>query len=165
METWSSGIRGFRGYRDFRVYCGGELVVSASSLWLYVRLLTKGLVRVPAEIAATFPSRPGAVFRPELDKVKLVPPDAALAKTRPVSVRYSDIDGNGHVNNTAYFDYLQTALAGSGFPARPANVEIQFLKEIPPETASAQVSLEARGPAIAFSLGDQAALFAQGQVF
>ena len=165
VVTWSSRIHAFKGYRDFRIYGGEELVVSASSLWLYVSLKTKSLVRVPEDIAATFPSRPGAVFRPELDKLKLVPPDATSAQMCPVSVRYSDVDGNRHVNNTAYFDYLQTALASGGFSPRPANVEIQFLKEIPPGVASVNVSLEAHGAAIAFSVGDHAALFAQGQVF
>ena len=164
VVTWSSGIRAFKGYRDFRVFCGEELVVSASSLWLYVNLRTKSLVRVPEEIAATFPSRPGAIFRPDLDKLKLVPPDAGSAQTHPVSVRYSDVDGNGHVNNTAYFDYLQTALIKGGFPPRPQNVEIQFLKEIPPGAEAVSVWLEARGPAIAFSFGSLETLFAQGRV-
>lgn len=165
VVTWSSEIRAFKGYRDFRIYGGEELVVSASSLWLYVSLKTKSLVRVPEDIAATFPTRPGAVFRPELDKLKLVPPDAASAQIYPVSVRYSDVDGNGHVNNTAYFDYLQTALVSGGFSPRPSNVEIQFLKEIPPGAASVNVSLEARGRAIAFGFGSPGTLFAQGQVF
>lgn len=164
VVTWSSGIRAFKGYRDFRVFCGEELVVSASSLWLYVNLRTKSLVRVPEEIAVTFPSRPGAVFRPDLDKLKLVPPDAGSAKTHPVSVRYSDVDGNGHVNNTAYFDYLQTALVKGGFPPRPQNVEIQFLKEISPREATVNVLLEARDQAVAFSLGSPETLFAQGRV-
>ena len=164
VVTWSSGIRAFKGYRDFRVFCGEELVVSASSLWLYVNLRTKSLVRVPEEIAGAFPSGPGTVFRPDLDKLKLVPPDAGSAQAHPVSVRYSDVDGNGHVNNTAYFDYLQTALIKGGFPPRPQNVEIQFLKEIPPGAEAVSVWLEARGPAIAFSLGSPETLFAQGGV-
>jgi acyl-ACP thioesterase len=164
VVTWSSGIRAFKGYRDFRICSGEELVVSASSLWLYVSLNTKSLVRVPEEVAARFPSRPGAVFRPDLDKLKLVPPDAASTQVCPVSIRYSDVDGNGHVNNTAYLDCLQTALVSGGFSPRPTNVEIQFLKEIPPGAASVNVSLEARGPAVAFGFGSPGTLFAQGQV-
>lgn len=34
VVTWSAGVRGFRGYRDLRLYCGEELVASASTLWL-----------------------------------------------------------------------------------------------------------------------------------
>ena len=164
IVTWSSGIRTFKGYRDFRVFCGDELVVAASSLWLYVNLKTKSLVRVPEEIAARFPRGSGAVFHPELDKLKLVPPRPGSAQPCLVSVRYSDVDGNGHVNNTAYFDFLQTALVKHGFPARPRNVAIQFLKEIPPGTESVNVYLEVEEPAIAFSVGGPEALFAQGRV-
>jgi acyl-ACP thioesterase len=164
VVTWSSGIRAFKGYRDFRVFCGDELVVAASSLWLYVNLKTKTLVRVPEEIAGRFPSGSGAVFHPELDKLKLVPPRAGLVPPCPVSVRYSDVDGNGHVNNTAHLDFLQTALVKRGFQVRPQNVAIQFLKEISPGADSVNVHLEVKEPVIIFALGEPEALFAQGRV-
>jgi acyl-ACP thioesterase len=163
VVTWSSGIRLFRGYRDFRLYAGDELLVSASSLWLYVNRRTKVITRVPEAIATGFPTGHGAVFRPDLEKSRFVPPDARTARACPVSVRYSDVDGNGHVNNTAYLDFLQTALVKNGFPPRPSNVEIQFLREIPPDADTVEVRLERRGQTIAFSLGGPAALFAQGQ--
>jgi acyl-ACP thioesterase len=162
--TWSSGIRAFKGYRDFRVYCGEELVISASSLWLYVNMLTKSLIRVPEDVASTFPSRPGEEFRPEWEKLRLAPPAGGSAPACRVSVRYSDFDGNGHVNNTAYFDILQTALARSGFPTRPGTVEAQFLKEISPAVEWVDVRLERREKAIAFGIGTPDGLFAQGQV-
>jgi len=130
-------------------------------LWLYVNLKTKTLSRVPPDVAATFPSRPGDVFRPELDKLKLTPP-AASAVGQSISVRYSDVDGNGHVNNTAYFDYLQTALARSGGSPRPGQIEIQFLKEIPPTAETVSVALETRGQNVAFGLSGPEGLFAQG---
>ena len=164
VVTWSSGIRTFKGYRDFRVFCGDELVVAASSLWLYVNLQTKALIRVPEEIAARFPSGRGAVLSPDLDKLKLAPPRPGSVQPCPVSVRYSDVDGNGHVNNTAYLDFLQTALVKRGLPARPQKVAIQFLKEIPPGAESVNVCLEVEEPAIVFSLGGAEALFAQGRV-
>jgi acyl-ACP thioesterase len=164
VVTWSSGIRTFKGYRDFRVFCGDELVVAASSLWLYVNLKTKALVRVPEEVVTSFPSGPGAVFHAELDKLKLEPPRPGPVQPCPVSVRYSDVDSNGHVNNTAYLDLLQTALVKRGFPARPQKVAIQFLKEIPPGAESVDVCLEVQEPAIVFSLGGAEALFAQGRV-
>ena len=116
---------------------------------------------MPPDVAATFPSRPGDVFRPELDKLKLTPP-AGTAAGQAISVRYSDVDGNGHVNNTAYFDYLQTTLARSGGSPRPSRIEIQFLKEIPPTAETVSVALETRGQAIAFGLSGPEGLFAQG---
>ncbi|MBI5383038.1 MAG: hypothetical protein HZA31_14160 [Opitutae bacterium] len=164
VVTWSSGIHLFKGYRDFRVFCGDELVVSASSLWLYINLQTKSLVRVPADLAAAFPSRPGEAFRPDLDKLRLAPPAATAVAPHLISVRYSDIDSNGHVNNTAYFDYLQTALVRSGLSPRPRSLEIQFLKEIPPEADAVAVQLESRADEIAFGLGQTDGWFAQGRL-
>jgi len=164
VETWSSGIRAFRGYRDFRIRRGDELLVSASSLWLYVNLKAKSLVRVPAEVASGFPSHAGPVFQPDLDHLRLAPPRADAGAPIRVSVRYSDVDGNGHVNNTAYLDYLQTALGRAGLPPRPGQVEVQFMKEIPPGAEAVDVHLDARDDGVAFSVGAQGETFALGRV-
>jgi len=164
VVTWSSGVRTFKGYRDFRVFCGDELVAAASSLWLYVNLKTKSLVRVPEAVVRHFPSHPGEVFMDGLDKLHLLPPGAGVPPTCRASVRYSDVDGNGHVNNTTYVDILQTALARAGHSPRPGAIQIQFLKEIPADAENVDVRLEARDRAVAFSLAGPDALFAQGLV-
>ena len=160
VATWSSGVRAYKGYRDFRVFCGDELTVLASSVWLYFKLAEKAICRVPRELADGFPTRP-EIFCPDLETIRLNPP-AGGSVERSVSVRYSDFDGNGHVNNTAYFDYLQTALASEGFCPRPRALGIQFLKEIPPAVEQVTVSLERRDQSVAFSLGGATGLFAQG---
>jgi acyl-ACP thioesterase len=161
VNTWSSGIRAFKGYRDFRAYCGGELIVSASSVWLYFNIAAKAICRVPREIAAGFPSHKDSVFCPELEKLTLEPP-AGGSIGREISVRYSDFDSNDHVNNTVYFDYLQTALVAGGFSPRPRDLQIQFLREITPGIEQVKVSLEPRGGAVAFGLGSPAGFFAHG---
>jgi medium-chain acyl-[acyl-carrier-protein] hydrolase len=161
VNSWSTGIRSFKGYREFRVHCGGEPVASASSVWLYLNIASKGICRVPREVADGFPTHPGAVFCPGLEKLRFEPASGA-AMERDVSVRYSDFDGNGHVNNTAYLDYLQTALAAGGFPPRPGAIQVEFLKEITPEVGHVRVSLERRGQDVAFSLGSAAGVFARG---
>lgn len=163
VVTWSAGIRGFRGYRELRVYHGDELLVSASTLWLYVSLRTKMLARVPAELADQFPVGTGEVFRADLDRQKFAPLSPSLP-AQAVSLRYSDFDGNAHLNNTAYFDCLQTALAGAGHPPRPTGIEIQFIKEVPPSASEIRVILEAREAGIAFGLAGAGDLHAQGTV-
>ena len=163
VVTWSSGIRAFKGYRDFRAFCGSEPIVSASSVWLYFNIAAKTICRVPREIAAGFPNHAGDVFFPDLEKLSLAPPGGD-SNGLEVSVRYSDFDGNGHVNNTVYFDYLQTALAARAHSPRPGTLQIQFLREITPATRQVKVSLEARDDAIAFGLGNPAGLFAHGVV-
>ena len=163
VVTWSSGIHTCKGFRDFRAYCGGELIASASSVWLYVNITAKTLCRVPRDVADGFPSIPGDVFFAGLEKLRLVAPAGACVE-RDISVRYSDFDGNGHVNNTAYFDYLQTALAVASLPPRPGSLQIEFVKEIQPSVEQVKVSLERRDNAVAFGLGTSAVLFAKGLV-
>jgi acyl-ACP thioesterase len=163
VVTWSTCIRAFKGFRDFRVYCGDELIASASSIWLYFSLANKALCRVPKEVAARFPSRPGDSFCPDLEKLPLAPPLEG-APNLDITLRYSDVDGNSHVNNTAYLDYLQTALARGGFAPRPCHLQVEFLKEIPPTVPSIAIALEKRSQAIAFGITGPAGLSAHGLV-
>ena len=163
VVTWSSGVRAFKGYRDFRIYCGSELIVAASSIWLYVNIGEKAICRVPKDVAEGFPTRHGDAFFPDMEKARLEPPPVGSFE-RDVSVRYSDFDGNMHVNNTVFFDYLQSALVSGGYPPRPATLQIQFLKEIAPTVEHVKVTLDKRGPAIAFGLGNPTGLFAHGLV-
>jgi acyl-ACP thioesterase len=140
VKTWSTGIRSFKGYRDFRVYAGEELVAQGSSLWLYVNILRKSIIRVPAELAAAFPSHPEEAYEPGLEKMEWKGPSFETPGVE-VGLRYSDIDANKHVNNTTYFEALQTALVRAKLPARPKRIGIQFLKEIHPEAESILVRL------------------------
>lgn len=163
VVTWSAGIRGFRGYRELRVYRGEELVVTASTLWLYINLAAKTLARVPEELAARFPTGQAEMFRADMEKRKFAPL-ATEAPALPVSLRYSDFDGNAHLNNTAYLDCLQTALAQAGLPARPRELEMQFMKEVPPTVRSISVAVEARDGGAGFTMASGAELHAQGVV-
>jgi len=164
VTTWSTGVQSFKGYREFRLHSGDELLLSASSLWLWIDLHTRSLTRVPAEIAATFPVGSGSSpYRAELDHLRLTPP-AATAAALKLDVRYSDQDANGHVNHTAYFDLLQTALQRRGLSPQPRHLEIQFQREIPADATEVEVRLESRGNETAFALTNSTTSFAQGLV-
>lgn len=165
VETWSTGVRGFRGYREFRLFCGAELLLSASSLWLWVDLRTRTLARVPEELAAAFPvggeGRPP--YRPELERTRFaVPGETALAVS--LGVRYSDFDANAHVNNTAFIDFLQTALVRCGGTPHPRRLELQFLREIPLGAEAVDVRLEIRAAETVFSIGGADGIYALGVV-
>ena len=164
VTTWSTGVHGFKGYREFRLHSGDELLLSASSLWLWIDLRTRTLTRVPAEIAATFPVGSGSTpYRPDLDHLRLTPP-ADAAPVLKLDLRYSDQDANSHINHTAYFDLLQTALLRRGLSPQPHRLEIQFQREIPTETVAVEVRLETRTHETAFSLASGATSFAQGLI-
>jgi acyl-ACP thioesterase len=164
VNTWSTGVHGFRGFREFRLYSGDKLLLSASSLWLWIDLRTRTLTRVPEEIVKIFPVGSGSPpYRTELDRLRLTPP-TAIAPVLNLDIRYSDQDANGHVNHTAYFDLLQTALLRSGRSPQPRRLEIQFQREIPTDIAEVEVRLETRADETAFSLGNGPTSFAQGWV-
>jgi len=163
LVTWSAGIRGFKGYREFRLYAGEELILSGSSLWLYLNIHTKSFVRVPAELAAGFPERRDDLHHPDLDRLRLDEP-VAEAPSCAVSLRYSDLDSNGHVNNTSYLDYLQTALAATGHSVRPTRVEMQFLKEIPPTIPAVGLRVESRDGRVLVAYGAGTECFAKAAV-
>lgn len=164
LVTWSAGIRGFRGYRDLRLYCGDELVLRASSLWLYLSLRTKSLTRVPNELAERFPVGQAEMAFPELDKRRFEPL-AEGAPTTEISLRYSDFDGNAHLNNTAYLDCLQTGLSRQSLPARPTRLEMQFLKEVAPTVGVVQLAIDQATDGTArFAVRSGAELHAHGAV-
>jgi len=165
VTTWSTGVHGFRGYREFRLHCGDELLLSASSLWLWVDLRTRSLTRVPEEIAHTFPTGSGSPpFCAELDRLHLTPP-ATSVPALSLDLRYSDQDANGHINHIAYFDLLQSALLRQGLAPQPLQLEIQFQREIPSDATTVDVRLESRETeATAFSISNQTTSFAQGLV-
>lgn len=166
VETWSTGIRGSVGNRDFRVHAGdGPPIIRGSSLWIYISVLAKSVVRVPAGIAARFPSRPDEVFCPDLQELAFGEPDPGTADVLQLSLRYSDVDANDHVNNTAYFDLLQTALAQLGRPPRPRDVRIKYGGGIPGGIPAVEVRLARAAPAggpVAFSIASGTEVFAQG---
>lgn len=163
VVTWSSGIRAFKGYRDFRVYAGAQCVVSASSVWIYLNVAERAICRVPRELVDAFPTKPGAAHCPDLEDLRWEVP-AADAPARVLSLRYSDIDSNHHVNNTVYFDLLQTALAAEGRDARPRSLAIQFLREIPAAKDQVAVFLQAHADGVSFGLGPPTERFAHGRL-
>jgi medium-chain acyl-[acyl-carrier-protein] hydrolase len=163
VETWSTGIKGFKGFRDFRVYDSREqTILSASSLWLYVSMQSKIIVRVPREVAEGFPVCPEGGWCPELEKLPFEPPIPA-ARLIPLTLRYSDFDVNEHVNNAAYLDFVQTALAITGRPMSPRRVQLKYAKGIPAEAERVDVRIEPIDATTRFSIEGGGAIFAIGE--
>jgi acyl-ACP thioesterase len=162
IETWSSGIRGFRGYRDFRIMDSqGRLIITGSSLWVFVNIRTQSIMRVPRELAERFPSVPGDVFCPDLETRDTGRMPEGNTETR-ITLRYSDFDANHHVNNTAYLDLLQAALSQQQAPARPGQVLIKYGKAIPDSCPEVGVRLGPLGEQTCFSITVAGETFAQG---
>ncbi len=162
LSTWSTGIKSFKGFRDLRIVANGELAVKASTLWLYINVANKSIARVPADTAASFPIGEELAYYDSLDRLKLAKPGPD-AKQVEISLRYTDIDANNHINNTSFPAFLQTALHKLGEHPKPSKIEMQYLKEISPDHQSVTVFIQKQNEQIIFGIGDGDTLFAIGR--
>jgi acyl-ACP thioesterase len=114
-QTWAREIKGPLLYRDYEIFGEGEeLLAAASSAWIIADPVSRALLR-PNSLREL----PEMVVRqarcPDCKKLRR---DAALEPLGLRPVYYSDIDGNGHVNNAVYgaiaMDFLPQALRERG---------------------------------------------------
>ncbi len=106
IELWVDALGGSRFVVGYDVYDGQELAARARTGAVPFDLATNSLRRLSAEERARLSQwlDPQQPLRP-LPRVRITGP----AHRFPLSVRWSDLDSYGHVNNVKYFDYLQEA--------------------------------------------------------
>ena len=104
VQTWTCEGVGFRHSRCFCVLRDGSIVAEANSVWALINLKDNTLVKIE-----DMPYR----IEPDSATVLLdLPPRLKLPKLTEMEqvgerrIVYSDIDYNGHMNNTRYPDML-----------------------------------------------------------
>ncbi len=106
--TWERCTKGPFFYREYEIHTPeGELLASSESMWLLVEPATREILR-PAQLFGGLPEMdPGKSDCPDCKKLKRMDTSEALGER---TIRYSDLDANGHVNNAVYTriaaDYL-----------------------------------------------------------
>ena len=130
LHTWHRGGDKAVMYRDTDLLVDGQKVGEALGSWVLVNLDTRALTRMSdfPELSGT---DGGALNRATRPHPLRVPPDLPVAERR--TLHYSDLDMNGHVNNTRYADFLCDALALSR-ETLPQNaflsrLQLNYLKE------------------------------------
>ena len=88
--------------RFFEVYDSkGKLIISASSLWALMDKTTRTVVLKPDGFVK---------IKGEVDKDDLSQPEKIIGEASnevdKVKVKYTDLDLNGHLNNTSYIEYI-----------------------------------------------------------
>lgn len=164
VQTWSRSIQRFKGLRDYRLYVGGGVVASASTLWLYLDTVKRRPVRVPDNYQSLYGVDEKQATAIDLEKWQApgkISPEGMLT----ITTRISDFDVNGHVNNVNILQYIQTAIARAvGGSHGIRNIRLAFLREISSEVREVQVGVERTGNSCLFQvLGDEA-IFASGTV-
>jgi acyl-ACP thioesterase len=120
ISTWHRGAGGLTIYRDYDLYVGQEQVGEATAAWVIADLQSRKMLRPAAvENMASSPV-PDTVKDKQLRLIK-TPKERQICYQR--TVRYSDLDVNGHMNNTKYADVLLDALS-------PEELSGRFLSEL-----------------------------------
>lgn len=128
LKTWHRGGDGAVMYRDTDLLVDGKQVGEALASWVLADLDTRALARMSA-----FPELQGTDGGALNRATRLRPlrlPDG-LPEVERRTLHYSDLDANGHVNNTRYADLLCDALALHSAPAGSFVTELRlnYLKE------------------------------------
>jgi len=108
--TWSRKLEKIYAYRDYKI-CdkNGDLVAIASSRWVFIEFKTNSIKVPPAGLLERYKSEDIPIFGVDEFKKLREPENQKLVYSYAIKKR--DIDWNDHVNNIAYIDMIQEALA------------------------------------------------------
>jgi medium-chain acyl-[acyl-carrier-protein] hydrolase len=164
IETWHKGSRGFRSYRDYQIRRGEEILAAASSLWLFIDVQKKKIIKPPADINARYTFETDNAIDLDLDSWRptktFQPQHTATITTRP-----SDFDPLGHANNAVYLDYLEVLLTRQiGEKEDLQHLMIQYLNEVPEDLPSVNADLGRTDDGYLFRISSNDALNAVGHL-
>ncbi len=164
IVTWANGYKGYKTFRKFEIYSGDLKIASASAVYLYYDLVNKKLKKIPKKNGNIYEIENYKEFNDELDQWKPV------AKFNDdfnieLTTRLSDFDAMGHVNNTVYFDYIETMLYHFlQSNEKPAKIKIQYTKEIDKSVKKLNGGIQRNGSNCKYKFYDQNRIFAHGEI-
>lgn len=104
IETEALSYNRFFTYRAFRAFDSSDnLLVEIITTFGVMDTATRKLVQVDKELVAPYQADE---IRSMIRAPKIQPVNQETASSMPFRVRYLDIDGNMHVNNAKYFDWI-----------------------------------------------------------
>lgn len=128
IETWPLTPGKYEFERDYLVKDSeGEIIARAASLWVILDVKTRKLKRA-TDIAAYFPETIGerAINCP-LGKIKPIGEPEVVYKR---VIGCSDIDINGHLNNSKYIDFIMDCFTMEQLKKYQANsIQVNYLNE------------------------------------
>ena len=103
VQTWVSESRGLSYNRCFAVLRDGETVAKVNSVWALLELSTRRLLRADE---SPFSAEPEAACQLELPRRLRTVRTEEMELAGERRIVYSDVDYNGHMNNTHYPNLL-----------------------------------------------------------
>lgn len=161
--TWSRGFKGYKGYREYLIDSPKGEIARGSGVWLFFDFMRKRIIRVPAEISGLYEIEQEKWFDNEIDDwipCGRIEPEQEME----ISLRYSDFDVNGHVNNTVYLGFLETLYHKIMKRQSVKNIKIKFCREIDRNTDHVQVSVKEVNGVYRCNIYDKTQLYAEAEI-
>lgn len=128
IVTWPTCTERILCHRDYTI-CdeNGDVVAQGTSAWLGLDLATRRPRKADSFFHLPADRMPGPVFDQPLPPLS---PPQGECRSDVRTVRASDMDALGHMNNLRYLDWITDHLAGCG-PAGPCSgVVIRYVREV-----------------------------------
>jgi medium-chain acyl-[acyl-carrier-protein] hydrolase len=127
VRTWPAGVERLFALRDFTISDAEDtVVVSALSAWLIMDTQSRRPVRIQTQFVPPAADRP----RPFAASFQRLPPIEPPGREQEITVRWSDLDVNRHVNNSRYAEWaVEGAAASPGARGPLTRLDIDFLAE------------------------------------
>ena len=127
VKTWSRLPDSFYAYRDFEVYSEGELIGSATTTWVTLEIEKRKPIEIPLK---DLPITPRVESCLDYTAQRIDFSDD-LHLVNEFNTRNSDLDLNGHVNNTKYTQWILDSIDYSLHASEQiSEYHINFLSEI-----------------------------------
>ncbi|MFA5258069.1 MAG: acyl-ACP thioesterase domain-containing protein [Opitutales bacterium] len=129
LQTWPRGLERLFAYRDFELSKEGEMpFLKATSSWLMIDTEHRRPVR-PQDMFTGITPRSVRVMDDDAPQKLGWDEETKPFETR--NARASDLDLNGHVNNTRYIDWITDLIAmRHGLSAQISEICINYLSEV-----------------------------------
>lgn len=134
LTTWCGGVGSHWAERRTRITSlDGTVLVDAAALWVHVDEATLQPSRVPADVVESLTSSSGGreVGARLLLREKNFTSTADVARA-PWTLRFSDFDAVGHMNNAAYWEIIEEHLASDRALRAPLRAIVEHVIQIEP---------------------------------
>ncbi len=126
-KTWACPSRGFSFLRSYSIEKNGEIMAEANTAWALISTEAKRLYKVTDVDLSNYDTEEALTLENPL-RIR-IPTEAKLSLAGEYTVRYTDTDLNGHMNNTNYPDMLINCMANPD-KMRVKSIAISFISEI-----------------------------------
>lgn len=130
FKTRATAFNRYFAYREYWLFdANGEQLAYGEGIWVTMSYATRKIATIPAAIMAPYGTEPVKRL-PRLPRPERVAA-TATSRLKPYTVRYFDIDENGHVNNAHYFEWMLDTLPADWLRQHQVvDVRIRFENEV-----------------------------------